>query len=145
MYWASGQSSGSIGHLCYICRIMIIRLILIVAGTLFLLLGIVGIFVPGLPTTPFFLLTAGLYVRSSDRLHQKLVGNLYFGSYIRQWQSNPRLMLKTKIRAILLMWIMISISVVLMIDSRILQLIIVALGLVGTLVMGFIIPSGNSK
>ena len=49
------------------------KVILIALGTLSLCIGIIGIIVPGLPTTPFILLTAGLYINSSDRSYQKLI------------------------------------------------------------------------
>ncbi|MBW6479367.1 MAG: YbaN family protein, partial [Bacteroidales bacterium] len=51
-------------------------------GTLSLILGVIGIFVPGLPTTPFLLLTAGLYMKSSERLYKLLISNKYLGPYI---------------------------------------------------------------
>jgi uncharacterized membrane protein YbaN (DUF454 family) len=124
---------------------MIIRFLLIAAGTVFLILGVIGIFVPGLPTTPFLLLTAGLYLRSSDRLYQKLIRNPYVGKYITQWQATRRLSLKTKITSIILMWAMILISVLFVVDSLVLHLIIAGAGLIGTIVMGLIIPTGNQK
>lgn len=118
-----------------------IRLIFIIAGTFFLILGIIGIVVPGLPTTPFLLLTAGLYVRSSDRLYQKLVRNKYVGTYISQWQENRTLTGKTKLVSLALMWTMILISAFLEADKLILQIVMVFIGIIGTLVMGFLIPT----
>jgi len=120
---------------------MTLRLIFIFLGTLCLLIGIVGIFVPGLPTTPFLLLTAGLYVRSSGRLYQKLLQNPWVGSYITQWQERRELPLITKITSISLMWAMILISVLFLVDSSVLKMIIIATGLIGTFVMGFVIPT----
>lgn len=120
---------------------MLVRYILITAGTLCLMLGVVGIFVPGLPTTPFFLLTAGLYVRSSDRLYQSLISNRYIGIYIQNWQTEKGLTLKAKARAVILMWIMIILSVLFFIDSLPVRGIVIFVGLIGTLVMGFIVPT----
>ena len=57
--------------------------LLIVVGTLSLVLGIVGVFVPLLPTTPFLLLAAACYARGSERLYRWLVGHRYLGQYIR--------------------------------------------------------------
>jgi uncharacterized membrane protein YbaN (DUF454 family) len=116
---------------------------MIAAGTLFLLIGVTGIFVPGLPTTPFLLLTAGLYIRSSDRLYQKLLRNPWLGSYIADWQSSHRLSLKTKVASIGLMWLMIGISVGFAIESQLLRVIIILTGMTGTLVMGFLIPTAK--
>lgn len=120
-----------------------IRLILIAAGTLCLLLGLIGIVVPGLPTTPFLLLTAGFYIRSSDRLYQALVRNKYVGRYITDWQATRRLSVKTKIASILLMWTMITLSVIFMVDSPVLRHVIIGVGVIGTIIMGLIIPSGK--
>ena len=61
------------------------KVLLIILGTIFLGLGILGIFIPGLPTTPFLLLTAALYLRSSQRLYQKLISNKILGKYIQNY------------------------------------------------------------
>ncbi len=59
-----------------------------VAGTLALLLGIIGIFVPGLPTTPFVLLAAACYVRASPRTHAWMLRNGTFGPMLREWECH---------------------------------------------------------
>lgn len=123
---------------------MLIRLILIFAGTLCLFLGILGIFVPGLPTTPFLLLTAGLYARSSDRLSRWLVQNQFVGVYITEWRRTRGLTLRSKIKSIVLMWMMISISVIFMTEALWVRILIIVFGLIGTLVMGFIIPTNTN-
>ena len=63
----------------------LIKIVFIVLGTLSLGIGIIGIVVPGLPTTPFILLTAGLYIKSSDRLYQKLINSRFIGPYINNF------------------------------------------------------------
>ena len=64
-----------------------IKTILIILGTVSLILGVTGIFIPGLPTTPFLLLTAGLYLRSSKKLYKRLISNQYIGCYIDNYYS----------------------------------------------------------
>ena len=59
------------------------RIIYITLGTFFLILGAIGIFVPLLPTTPFWLLTCWFYVRSSERLYNRVMSNRYFGPHIK--------------------------------------------------------------
>mgnify|MGYP003564908693 CR=1 FL=1 len=118
-----------------------IKLILIFFGTVFLLLGIAGIFIPGLPTTPFLLLTAGLYVRSSDRLYRRLVHSKFIGTYITDFQRDKGLTLLSKLYAISTMWIMILISTSLLVSSQQVKLIIIGAGIVGTIVMGLIVPT----
>ena len=115
--------------------------ILIIAGTISLVLGVIGIFVPGLPTTPFLVLTAGLYIRSSKKLYQLLIRNKYLGSYITEFQIRKGMTRKIKIYSISVMWIMIVISITLFITPVLLKVIIAGFGLIGTFVMGFVVPT----
>jgi uncharacterized membrane protein YbaN (DUF454 family) len=63
------------------------RRLLIVAGTLFTGLGIIGIFVPILPTTPFLLLAAACFMRSSERFYHWLINNRILGAYVRDYME----------------------------------------------------------
>ena len=87
------------------------RHLLIVLGTIFLVIGIVGIFTPILPTTPFLLLAAACYLRSSQRFHRWLMNNRVFGSYIRNYTEGKGIPLKVKLFTIALLWITIGISI----------------------------------
>ena len=118
-----------------------LKAILIIAGTISLCLGVIGIFVPGLPTTPFLVLTAGLYIRSSKKLYQLLIRNKYLGSYITEFQIRKGMTRKIKIYSISVMWIMIVISITLFITPVLLKVIIAGFGLIGTFVMGFVVPT----
>ena len=73
--------------------------------TLSLALGILGIFLPLLPTTPFLLLTAALYFKSSPRLYNWLLSHKHLGPYIRNFRENKAIPLRAKIISISLMWI----------------------------------------
>lgn len=119
------------------------KVILIALGTLSLCIGIIGIVVPGLPTTPFILLTAGLYIKSSDRLYQKLITNRFVGSHIIDFQTKKGMTQKTKLFAISAMWIMITLSCLLFISLLAQKITVSIIGLIGTLVMGFIVPTVN--
>jgi uncharacterized protein len=121
------------------------KLILIVLGTLSLCLGAIGIFVPGLPTTPFILLSAGLYVRSSNRLYQSLINNKYFGDYISKYKENKGLTIRQKILSILMMWGMIVLSCTLFLRQNDVIVLVLIIGVIGTVVMGYIIPTGINK
>ena len=87
------------------------RYLLIAAGTISLAIGIVGIFTPVLPTTPFLLLTAACYLRGSARFHRWLMNNRIFGSYIRNYTEGRGIPIKVKLFTIALLWITISISI----------------------------------
>ena len=120
-----------------------LKAILIIAGTISLVLGVIGIFVPGLPTTPFLVLTAGLYIRSSKKLYQLLIRNKYLGSYITEFQIRKGMTTKMKIYSIFVMWIMIVMSITFFITPVLLKVIIAGVGLIGTFVMGFVVPTKN--
>lgn len=81
------------------------KLLYAILGTVSLCLGILGIFLPLLPTTPFLLLTAALYFRSSPKLYNWLIRHKYFGSYIRNFREHKAMPLKAKILSITLLWI----------------------------------------
>jgi hypothetical protein len=80
------------------------KIILIIAGSISLILGIIGIFIPILPTTPFLLLTAACWIRGSERLYKKLLSNKFFGSYIRHYYEKKGVPMKVKISAISFLW-----------------------------------------
>lgn len=117
------------------------KIIYIFLGTISLAIGIIAIFIPGLPTTAFLLLTAALYMRSSDRLYGKLIGSKYLGPYILEFQSNKGMTKRMKIHAIGTMWFMISVSCIFFVDVWMIRFIIIGVGLIGTVVMGFIVPT----
>ncbi|MCX5992477.1 MAG: YbaN family protein [Chloroflexi bacterium] len=93
------------------------RGILVVAGTLFLGLGILGVFLPLLPTTPFLLLAAACYLRSSQRFYNWLLGNRLLGSYIKNYLEGKGMPLRAKIFSISLLWITIGYSVIFVVEA----------------------------
>jgi uncharacterized protein len=112
-------------------RSRIIRAILITTGTVSLVLGAIGIVLPLLPTTPFLLLAAACYLRSSKRLHKWLISNRWFGSYIKNYQEGKGIPLKTKFIAIIFLWLTISYSALFIVHEILIAqvaLLIVAVG-----------------
>ena len=69
-------------------------------GLLFLALGLVGIVLPILPSTPFVLLAAWFFAQSSEKWHAKLLDSELFGPMIRNWEANRCVSLRTKIVAL---------------------------------------------
>ena len=86
------------------------RILLIVGGTLCVALGVVGIFLPVLPTTPFLLLAAICYSRSSTRFYHWLVTNRWCGAYIRNYREGRGIPLKQKLLTLGLLWLTIGFS-----------------------------------
>jgi uncharacterized membrane protein YbaN (DUF454 family) len=93
-------------------RARLTRQLLIAAGSICVVLGVIGIFLPLLPTTPFLLLAAACYVRSSDRLNRWLLNHRVLGPYIRHYREDKAIPLKGKIFTIILLWLTISISAI---------------------------------
>ena len=92
------------------------RSILIIAGSIFLGFGIIGIFLPILPTTPFLLLSAACYARSSKRFYNWLMNNKLFGDYIKNYHEGRGIHLKFKIFTIVLLWVTIIFSIYYVLD-----------------------------
>ena len=80
------------------------KYILLFLGTLSLSLGIIGIFLPVMPTTPFLLLAATLYMRSSERLYNWLLSHHYLGEYIRNFREYKAIPLRVKVVSVSLVW-----------------------------------------
>ena len=88
-----------------------------ILGTSALILGVIGAFLPVLPTTPLILLAAGCYIRSSKKFYEWLISNEKYGKTIEDYQTGRGITKNTKIRAIGMMWLMITLSVYFFITS----------------------------
>lgn len=95
------------------------RVIYLIIGTIALVLGALGLFLPVLPTTPFVILAAACYLRSSKRMHAWILESKLFGEMIRNYQAGKGLRRDTKIRALVLMWATISVSAYFFVDQNI--------------------------
>lgn len=87
---------------------MLKKNILILLGSISLILGIIGIALPLLPTTPFLLLSALLFSKSSEKCHNFILNNKIFGKYIRDYQEKKGITLKNKISAVTLLFLSIG-------------------------------------
>ena len=90
------------------------KVLYILLGSLFLGLGAIGIVLPILPTTPFLLLSAFFYVRSSDKLYQWLIHHKVFGAYIYHYMKYRAIPLHAKIIAVVLIGVSIGYSIYLL-------------------------------
>ncbi|MCK6395769.1 YbaN family protein [Zoogloea sp.] len=111
------------------------RVLLTAAGLIALFLGLLGIILPGLPTTPFVLLSAACLARSSPRLHNKLISNRHLGPLVRDWEANRSLPLKVKWISTTLMGGMVILSAWQFSGRPLLQILVLALGVIGAIVV----------
>jgi uncharacterized membrane protein YbaN (DUF454 family) len=87
-----------------------VRWLLWVAGSISLALGLIGVVLPGLPTTPFVLLAAACYAKASPRLHGWLLNHRFMGPMIRDWETHRSLTRRTKTVAQASMVLMVGLS-----------------------------------
>ncbi len=107
----------------------LIRWLWIIAGSISLTLGIIGIFLPLLPTTPFLLLTAACYARGLSRLHNWLLNNKLFGRYIRNYREGKGIPARSKVLALTLLWLTIGFSIFYVIPILIVKIILLVIAI----------------
>lgn len=88
------------------------RLFFLILGHTLLSLGMIGILLPILPTTPFLILACGCYGRSSEKFHQLLLNSPWSGPLLKNWQRNGSISLRAKCTALLVMGVAMTYSVV---------------------------------
>lgn len=108
---------------------MTVRIFFFILGTFFVALGIAGIFLPVLPTTPFMLLAAACYARASTRFYNWLLNNRTFGPSILEWRRYRSIPYRVKLTAIALMAITLSISIIFFIPLLELQIALAIFGI----------------
>ena len=105
----------------------LVRGLLILAGTLSLAIGLIGILIPILPTTPFLLLAAACYLRGSRRMHDWLLNNRWLGEYIRNYREGRGIRARTKVIIILLLWTTIGYSILYIAGHLAIQLLLMVI------------------
>ena len=80
------------------------------SGFILVIIGVIGIFLPILPTTIFLILASACFIRSSSKANEWLRNHKILGMYIKNYQDKSGLTLKSKIINIILLWLMISVS-----------------------------------
>lgn len=106
----------------------LIKYMLIIVGVLSLGLGTIGIILPLLPTTPFLLLSAFCFMKSSVRLHDWLIGHKILGRYIYNYITYHAIPKKTKVISILLLWLSLTVSI-LLVQKALVTIILIIIGL----------------
>ena len=110
-------------------RALLGRIMWVVTGTFFLVIGLIGIAIPLLPTTPFLLLAAACYLRGSWRMYSWLLGNRLFGKYLKDYYEKKGVPIRAKIGSVIFLWCTISLSIMIIGDLILgIVLVIVAAG-----------------
>jgi uncharacterized membrane protein YbaN (DUF454 family) len=104
--------------------------LLVSAGFICVSLGVAGIFVPLLPTTPFLLLAAACFARSSDRFYRWLVTNRWLGGYVRNYMEHRATTVAAKVVSITTLWCFIGFATAVLAESWLVRslLLVVAVG-----------------
>ena len=105
------------------------RRIWIILGSLFLGIGILGVFLPLLPTTPFLVLSAACYARGSERFYNWLLNNRWFGNYIRNYLEGKGIPWKSKVATIALLWVTIGCSAAFAVQSLAVRIVLIVIAI----------------
>jgi len=106
------------------------RQMYLMLGCVFFLTGLAGIVLPILPTTPFMILAAGCFAKSSPRFHQALLNNRWIGQDLQRWEREHTMLRITKIRATWVIVIMFSISIAILMGKLWLQTMLVGIAVI---------------
>ena len=103
----------------------LMKALLIACGTLCVVLGVIGIFLPLMPTTVFLLLAAACYARSSERFHRRLVEHPWLGSYIRQRHG---MTVRQKVVTVTLLWVTLGATMIWTVEALWLRALLILIG-----------------
>ncbi len=87
------------------------KIALNIVASIAVVLAVLGLFLPVLPTTPFLLLASACYARGSKRMHNWLLSNRLFGETLRNYENCKAIPLRAKIIALLMLWGSLSFSI----------------------------------
>ncbi len=101
-----------------------------VLGLFSLVLAYIGVIMPGIPGTPFILLTAFFFFKSSDKMYYWLMSKKLFARIIHEFSKKERIPLKLKLFVIIQLWISISVAEIWFVEDIYLQIIIIVIGII---------------
>ncbi|HEU4853474.1 MAG TPA: YbaN family protein [Telluria sp.] len=113
---------------------------LVIIGSISVALGVLGLFLPLLPTTPFLLLASACFARGSDRMHRWLLNHGVFGAYLRSFEEGLGIPLRGKIVAIGLMWLSMAVSIS-MVEHMALRALLAAIAIAVTIYLWRFVPT----
>ena len=107
----------------------VIRTLLIISGIISLVLGVIGILLPVLPTTPFIILAAACFARSSQKFYDLLYGNRFFGKILRDFRDKKGLALKYKAYILTMLWLTLTSTAIFFTDSIIVRIVLLSVAI----------------
>lgn len=107
----------------------VLRLLLLLVGFLSIALGVLGIFLPVLPTTPFLLLAAACFIRTSPKFYDWLVGHPKLGKYVVYYLDGKGIPKKAKIYTLIVLWFTMITTAFIIVDSQIVRVVLPSIGL----------------
>ena len=119
---------------------LFVKVLWVVLGSIFVILGAIGVIIPGLPTTPFLILAAACYIRSSQRLYDWLIKNKTFGPYLKDYREGKGIPKKAKILATTMIVIFVGYATLFGLEDLLLRIMVGVLGLIGFLYVFFKVP-----
>ena len=121
----------------------IAKILWILLGSFFVMIGAIGAVVPGLPTTLFLILAAACYIRSSQKLYDWLIANENFGPYLRDYREGKGIPKRAKKIALVMMTIFVGYAVLFALDDLIVRIVVLVLGMIGFYYVAYRVPSAK--
>ncbi len=118
----------------------IAKILWILLGSFFVMIGAIGAVVPGLPTTLFLILAAACYIRSSQKLYDWLIKNKTFGPYLKDYREGKGMPKNAKILAVSMIIIFAGYAVIFAIEDLAIRILVAAFGLIGIFYVTFKVP-----
>ena len=118
--------------------------LIFIGGFISLVFGIIGIFIPVLPTTPFLLLASAAFAKSSERFDRWLLNNKILGSYIKNYREGKGLPLKMKLISLSLLCITIIISILFLMGMLWVQILLICIAIAVSVHIILIKPKKNN-
>ncbi len=103
------------------------KYLLIILGWLCVILGLIGVVLPILPTTPFMILALSLFAKSSPRFHKMLLENPYIGKDLKQWEESKTISPRSKKKAMIIITLTFAISIAVLHQKPLLQIMLLTL------------------
>ncbi len=109
------------------------RTLIITGGIVSVGLGIIGIFIPVLPTTPFLLLAAYCFSKSSEKFHSRLLTNKWTGRYISNYLEGRGIAVRDKLVTLIFLWLMMAYSAIFVVDQLFFKILLFVIAVVVTI------------